>query len=223
MVYLAIPALAATSIVSEHRRQTLTLVQLSLLRPFDIVWAKVTAPITPILVPAGISMLTWSLFLLQHGGFSVAGVGAVCMFTLVMCSVFIVSAVSVLISTLVKSSAPAITLSYAVLVVLFWLLSLLVIYLLVVTGRFLDQYSLFHPLLINNIPRPVLFTALVAYSFVFVVVSACVVGGFVWWACRRLRLPAKRLPAKKGFSAHIRDSRYKRLAYNWKEHTSYHR
>lgn len=129
MIYLVVPALAATSVVSERRSRTLMPIQLSLLRPFDIVWAKIVAPVVPILFPAGISMLILGLILLKHGGgLWVSGAGAVFMFTWVMCSALIVSAVSVLISIFARSGAQAITLSYAVVVFLSWVLSFFVAY-----------------------------------------------------------------------------------------------
>ncbi|MDE0268422.1 MAG: hypothetical protein OXI96_05220 [Acidimicrobiaceae bacterium] len=108
LTVLVVPALAATSIVGERRRGTLMPVQLSLLRPFDIVWGKVVASVAPIVFPAGVYavalvLTSWNvrqLFL---------GVGGV---LVLVGAVFFVSAVSVLISTFAMSSAVAVVLSY---------------------------------------------------------------------------------------------------------------
>ena len=119
MVYLAIPALAATSIVSERRRQTLMPVQLSLLRPFDIVWAKVVAPIVPILFPTGVYVVTLALVPLWHERFLLPSASAISLgLAYIVSSAFIASAVSVLISTFAKSSATAVTLSYGMLIMI---------------------------------------------------------------------------------------------------------
>ncbi|MDE0268529.1 MAG: hypothetical protein OXI96_05780, partial [Acidimicrobiaceae bacterium] len=58
--FFVVPALAATSVVGERRRGTLMLVQLSLLRRFDIVWGAVVASIAPVLFPAWVCVISGS-------------------------------------------------------------------------------------------------------------------------------------------------------------------
>ncbi|MDE0269569.1 MAG: hypothetical protein OXI96_11175 [Acidimicrobiaceae bacterium] len=119
VIFLVVPVLAASSVVGERRRGTLMLVQLSLLRPFDIVWGKVVASVAPVLFPAVVCVVTLLSFFLRADmvgiervqwffGSVIAGVA------LVVLSVA-VSVVCVLFSTFAKSSAAAIVMSYGLL------------------------------------------------------------------------------------------------------------
>ncbi|MDE0269055.1 MAG: hypothetical protein OXI96_08510, partial [Acidimicrobiaceae bacterium] len=126
VIFLVVPVLAAVSVVGERRRGTLMPVQLSLLRPFDIVWGKVVASVAPVLCPVVVCVVvlySFSLFSLVltltlnmgevnvqrlFGSVTVgAGVGA----GLVVLSMA-VSVVCVSCSTFAKSSAAAIAMPY---------------------------------------------------------------------------------------------------------------
>lgn len=111
VVGLLVPAIAANSIVGERRSQTLMPIQLSLLRPFDIVFGKIASSVMLIvlLVLATMPVLMVSYMI---GGIRFSGV--VGGLAVIVLTAFFVSAVSVLMSTLMKSSVAAIILSYGI-------------------------------------------------------------------------------------------------------------
>ena len=177
MILLVVPVLAATSVVGERRRGTLMPVQLSLLRPFDIVWGKVVASIAPILFPVVVCVVTFLPFSLWvnmdvervYRLFVIVVVGV----ALVALSV-VVSVVCVLCSTFAKSSAAAIVMSCGLFCSMIFIMPLagyvLATEILLDVGEEDDEIAFGLSLLV------------------------CMVGGLpscFLWACRRLRLPAK--------------------------------
>ncbi|MDE0269542.1 MAG: ABC transporter permease subunit [Acidimicrobiaceae bacterium] len=115
MVFVVVPPFGATSIAGERRSRTLVPIQLSLLRPFDIVWGKVVASVVPILFPALVFAFTAYL---KDSGFPFFDVvlffDVVFWLVMVVAVAFAVASVSVLISTFAKSSAAAVSLIYGI-------------------------------------------------------------------------------------------------------------
>ena len=192
LVFFVVPVLAVASVVGERQRGTSMLVQLSLLQPFDIVWGKVVASIDLVLFPAGawvfttlfalmpLSLMPLSEMLLSQDmrstinltiteiGIVVISVSSMVVGGLaVLIIVFAVPAASVLISTFAKSSAAAGATAIAV----NCCIGILFVVLTVPT--------------IANFPLSSLLLTLFILSFTLGVVWVS-----VWWACRRLRLPA---------------------------------
>lgn len=112
MIVTVVPALAATSVRREHRQQTLMPVQLSLLRPFDIIWGKIVASVAPIAVPAGIYTVTLFLFALKTDKYWISS--PIAGLVLMISTAFVVSAISVMFSTFIKNSAATIIASQVV-------------------------------------------------------------------------------------------------------------
>ena len=180
-VFFMVPVLAVASVVGERQRGTLMFVQLSLLRPFDIVWGKVVASIALVLFPAGVLVFTHVLIVLLLlaclfldsplpinavvTGSSSTVLGGLVVLTIV----FAVPAVSVLISTFTKSSAAAGVTAIAV-----NCCGIAIFYVDLMIGD------------VVRFSRLGLLVALFVLSFMLGVVCAA-----VWWACMRLRLPAK--------------------------------
>ncbi|MDE0269324.1 MAG: ABC transporter permease subunit [Acidimicrobiaceae bacterium] len=111
VVGLLVPAIAANSIVGERRSQTLMPIQLSLLRPFDIVFGKIASSVMLIVL---LVLATMPVLMVPYmiGGIRFSGV--VGGLAVIVLTAFFVSAVSVLMSTLMKSSVAAIILSYVI-------------------------------------------------------------------------------------------------------------
>lgn len=116
-VLFFVPAISASSIVGERRRQTLIPIQLSLLKPLDIVLGKVGASsaFMMFLILATMPMLMVCYVIGGVGFFDVVGGLAVIMFTILS-----ISTISVAVSALFKSYPMVIICSYGIVALLTW-------------------------------------------------------------------------------------------------------
>ena len=214
LMFLLLPAFAATSIVDERQRGTLMLVQSSLLRPFDIVWSKIVASVAPVLVPAGVSGFVWVFYLRSLMRDIGVGTGLWLIIAIIVPALFVlipfaVSAVLVLVSTFGKSATASITVSYTIALILLSFASGSMSFLLIEalvdrTYCWSPPYSPHPSCLLPHVdcfPVRGFFDLcfggeisahpIVRYTYFMLVpvVYACAVGLSVRWACRRLRLP----------------------------------
>ncbi|MDE0267683.1 MAG: hypothetical protein OXI96_01415, partial [Acidimicrobiaceae bacterium] len=185
LLCLMVPVLTAASVLGERQRGTLMLVQLSLLRPSDIVWGKAFASVVPVHFPIGAWAFTTSLVFLEVPLTMTGGTlrmlaymyfSGLTVWTIVLA----VSIVSVLISTFVESNAvggvPAIALNCGMGILL---AGVVILCMVVIPDR-------------SSMTTPPVELLVVGFLALVWLVLVWVTPVSFSWACKRLRLPARK-------------------------------